>query len=452
MKLFKRNTYEEKNNDMLDGLNDSIINAINERKFLKETNDINSNLINTLNILLNSYYDNDSVLKVNNINKNIIQVDSIDTMLRTAYNQSEIIQSMVSNSEELAATSDTLSYTIQKISEHSNNSKDKAQELVNSIHNNSRFIINSFSNINIIYEDIQSLTNKVNEIKNIIDIIQEIADQTSLLSLNASIEAARAGEGGKGFNIVAREIKKLAEYTKSSLTTIYNNINDLVEKTQLTLKCTDDVIYELKLGKDKVESIPNDIDTIVNNIKEIDYALEQITATSQEQSATTNILAEELTKISKSEMELEKMCKDVGDKIYGISNYIDNIRTDLINSSNLTLKEMIEIYETDHLLWIWKVYNMILGLDTIDEEVAKNYKECRLGKWYYNEKNIAITNSQYYKSIEAIHIELHTEAQKAVAYYNSGDVSKCYVHLDNMKEKSSIIIDILENLKNSIND
>ena len=224
------------------------------------------------------------------------------------------------------------------------------------------------------------------------------------------------------------------------------------EKTQLTLKCTDDVIYELKLGKDKVESIPNDIDTIVNNIKEIDYALEQITATSQEQSATTNILAEELTKISKSEMELEKMCKDVGDKIYGISNYIDNIRTDLINSSNLTLKEMIEIYETDHLLWIWKVYNMILGLDTIDEEVAKNYKECRLGKWYYNEKNIAITNSQYYKSIEAIHIELHTEAQKAVAYYNSGDVSKCYVHLDNMKEKSSIIIDILENLKNSIND
>lgn len=307
MKLFKRNTYEEKNNDMLDGLNDSIINAINERKFLKETNDINSNLINTLNILLNSYYDNDSVLKVNNINKNIIQVDSIDTMLRTAYNQSEIIQSMVSNSEELAATSDTLSYTIQKISEHSNNSKDKAQELVNSIHNNSRFIINSFSNINIIYEDIQSLTNKVNEIKNIIDIIQEIADQTSLLSLNASIEAARAGEGGKGFNIVAREIKKLAEYTKSSLTTIYNNINDLEEKTQLTLKCTDDVIYELKLGKDKVESIPNDIDTIVNNIKEIDYALEQITATSQEQSATTNILAEELTKISKSEMELEKM-------------------------------------------------------------------------------------------------------------------------------------------------
>ena len=86
MKLFKRNTYEEKNNDMLDGLNDSIINAINERKFLKETNDINSNLINTLNILLNSYYDNDSVLKVNNINKNIIQVDSIDTMLRTGNN------------------------------------------------------------------------------------------------------------------------------------------------------------------------------------------------------------------------------------------------------------------------------------------------------------------------------------------------------------------------------
>ncbi|WP_373205592.1 methyl-accepting chemotaxis protein [Clostridium tertium] len=450
MNFFRRNIDKEKNNTILDRLNNSIVNAINERRFLKETNDINSDLINTLNILLNKYYDNASVLKVNNINKNIIQVDSIDTMLRTAYNQSEIIQCMVSNSEELASTSDTLSDTIQKISEHSNNSKDKAQELVSSIHNNNKFIINSFSNVNIIYEDIQSLVNKVSEIKNIVDIIQKIADQTSLLSLNASIEAARAGEAGKGFNIVAHEIKKLAEYTKSSLTTIHNNIHDLAEKTQLTLKCTNDVICDLKLAKDKVENIPNDIDIIVNNIKEIDCELEQITATSQEQTATTNILAEELTKISKSEMELEKMCKDVGSKIYDISNYIDNIRKDLINNSNLTLKEMIEIYETDHLLWIWKVYNMILGLDTVDKNIAKNYKECRLGKWYYTEKNIDITKNEYYKSIEPIHIELHTEAQKAVECYNSGDISKCYVHLNNMKEKSSIIIDILENLKNSI--
>ncbi|MFR2529827.1 MAG: CZB domain-containing protein [Clostridium paraputrificum] len=50
----------------------------------------------------------------------------------------------------------------------------------------------------------------------------------------------------------------------------------------------------------------------------------------------------------------------------------------------------------------------------LDKEVAPNYKECRLGKWYYNEKNIAIIHTQYYKSIESIYIGLHTEAQKAV--------------------------------------
>lgn len=82
--------------------------------------------------------------------------------------------------------------------------------------------------------------------------------------------------------------------------------------------------------------------------------------------------------------------------------------------------------------------------------MQKTIKNVDLVNGIILKKIIDITKNEYYKSIEPIHIELHTEAQKAVECYNSGDISKCYVHLNNMKEKSSIIIDILENLKNSI--
>ncbi|WP_276207047.1 methyl-accepting chemotaxis protein [Helicobacter felis] len=67
------------------------------------------------------------------------------------------------------------------------------------------------------------------EIKNVIEMISDIADQTNLLALNASIEAARAGEHGRGFAVVADEVRKLAERTQKSLGEIESNINVLVQ-------------------------------------------------------------------------------------------------------------------------------------------------------------------------------------------------------------------------------
>lgn len=72
----------------------------------------------------------------------------------------------------------------------------------------------------------QKVVDGTKEIDTVVNIINEVAEQTNLLSLNASIEAARSGEAGRGFAVVAKEIKKLAENTKDSA----NFIRDMVKK------------------------------------------------------------------------------------------------------------------------------------------------------------------------------------------------------------------------------
>jgi len=134
--------------------------------------------------------------------------------------------------------------------------------------------------INIIRE-IELLEEKSVSISKIVNLINEIASQTNLLSLNASIEAARAGEYGRGFAVVAEEIRKLAEQSQTAVNDIMTTIKSIQEVTKETVKTAQKVEKELMLQGDAVKATTSSFAEINESVERLMVYLGDITANVQ---------------------------------------------------------------------------------------------------------------------------------------------------------------------------
>ena len=197
-------------------------------------------------------------------------------------------------------------------------------------------------------ENVQRQTNDTNQsaldIQSVVNFISDIANQTNLLSLNASIEAARAGEQGRGFAIVADEVRNLAEQSRQSADQIEEIVRKLIENSNSSVDAMNVVMNDIKLQHDKlnqtknvfehlkteVTNVANAVDGIAKEIESIDYAknkvygnLENLAAISEENAASTQETSATMTHLS----ELVNACDNAVGELGGISDSLeDNVK------------------------------------------------------------------------------------------------------------------------------
>ena len=276
-----------------------------------------------------------------------------ETLATATQEQSHQTEEVASAMEEMARTVTTNAHSATKTADVAKQSGLKANDggkivelTVHKMKQIADVVKTSADNMSKLGESSQ----KIGEILNVIN---NIADQTNLLSLNAAIEAARAGEYGKGFAVVADSVGKLAVSTSSATKGITDMINMIQADTEKTLQVMDKGTMEVLSGIELADKAGLSLEEILTGLNDLLNMISEIATASEEQAATSEQISRNITTISKVTAESARNIEDIASTANELARMTESL-TSLIsqfkldNSPNIDSKHHIAAPHTPH--------------------------------------------------------------------------------------------------------
>ena len=241
---------------------------------------------------------------------------------------------------EAATAMNEMNATVQEVARNAAQASTASAETRQKAQDGAAIVSRSLDSINHVHqsslrlkEDMAQLGSHAQDISRIMGVISDIADQTNLLALNAAIEAARAGEAGRGFAVVADEVRKLAEKTMASTQDVGAVISAIQHSTATSMESVDKAVQEVDRAAEFANQSGTALEVIVSTVDATADQVNAIAAASEEQSAASEEINHTIIQINAMSLqtaqameEASKAVSDLAAQAHGLTSLVSDMK------------------------------------------------------------------------------------------------------------------------------